>query len=344
MRAAVLGGMAMLAGCVTRPPNTDLFGRPLTPADHQSPGPEAATVPPQPATAGAADPAIAAPAARPWTPAPVVTDARVVTAGTYRVLAGDTLRGIGNRTGAGAEAIAAANGLVEPFIIRAGQQLRIPGGRYHEVRAGQTGIAIARAYGVDWSSVVADNALVPPYVLRVGQRLRLPPGPATDRPMTIEERAQAFTLDIDDIVTGGTPAGATPTPRPPAAAPSRFAWPIDGRVIRRFGPAAAGRVNEGIDIAAPVGTPVRASADGVVVYAGDEIGLFGGLVLIDHGGGWISAYGHLRDVGVAQGDRVTGGSVIAASGDSGQVQQPQLHFELRQNRRPVDPLTRLPAR
>lgn len=342
-RLAFLAGMAMLSGCVTRPPNTDLFGRPLTPGDHQAD----AAPPPAPAPSPVTTnwpPTSRAPATV-WTPAPVATDARIVTADNYTVVAGDTLRGIGNRTGAGAEAIALANGLVEPFVIRPGQQLRIPAGRYHEVRAGQTGIAIARAYGVVWGAVVTENGLVPPYLLRVGQRLRLPQGPATDRPMTIEERAQAFTLDIDDIVTGGgAPAGATPPPRPPAAAPSRFSWPIDGRVIRRFGPAAAGRVNEGIDISAPIGTPVRAAADGVVVYAGDEIGLFGGLILIDHGGGWVSAYGHLRDVGVVQGTRVTAGSVIAASGDSGQVQQPQLHFELRQNRRPVDPITRLPAR
>lgn len=328
-----------LSACVTRPPGTDLFGRPIARTEAESP-PPVATEPLQP-------PVAVEPAARPaWSPAAIITDARMVDEHVYVVVAGDTLRGIGNRTGAGSEAIAAANALSEPYVIRPGQRLRIPGGRYHEVRAGQTGIAIARAYGVDWSSIVADNALSAPYVLRIGQRLRLPAGTTDTRMMTIEERARAFTLDIDDIVTGGTPAtSATPTAQPPAVtAPARFQWPIEGRVIARFGPAASGRRNDGIGIAAPVGTPVRATADGEVIYAGNDIGVLGGLLLIDHGGGWISAYGHMGTLAVGQGARVAAGSVIGTSGESGQADQPQLQFQLRHNRRPVDPLTRLAGR
>ncbi|MEQ1724591.1 MAG: M23 family metallopeptidase [Sphingopyxis sp.] len=351
LRSGVLAALSLLAlsACVARAPGTDIFGRPLAHADTSE------TAPPQERTTvtdGAPDDLLAGielrpPSAAPaWSPAPVATDARQVAARDYVVRTGDTLRGIGNRTGAGSEAIARSNSMAPPYAVRVGQTLHIPGGRYHEVLAGQTGIAIARAYGVDWNQVVADNALVAPYVLRVGQRLRLPPGATPSRPLTVEEQARAFTLDIDDIVTGGTPAtppSATPV-RPPSAAPSRFAWPMEGALLRRFGPAGGGRVNEGIDIAAPVGTPVRASADGVVAYAGSEIGLFGGLILIDHGGGWVSAYGHLDRVAVTSGARVRSGAVIATSGDSGQVQQPQLHFELRQNRRPVDPLRHLPGR
>ena len=347
--AFVLAALTLLSGCVTRPPNTDIFGRPLTRGDHQVDDNVSTTVASPTVANGAPDDLLDGVVLRPpgptaaWSPAPVVTDARTVTDNNYIVRAGDTLRGIGNRTGAGSEAIAAANAMAPPYIIRAGQSLRIPPGRYHEVRAGQTGIAIARAYGVEWGQVVTDNALEPPYTLRIGQRLSLPPGPV---PRTIEEQAQAFTLDIDDIMTGGTPAAVDNAPRAasPAAAPSRFAWPMNGALLRRFGPAAAGRVNEGIDIAAPIGTPVLATADGVVAYSGNEIGLFGGLILIDHGGGWVSAYGHLAQVAVQEGARVRAGAVIATSGDSGQVQQPQLHFELRQNRRPVDPLRHLPAR
>ncbi len=351
---AVAIALLLLSGCVTRPPGTDIFGRPLTPADHQEQ--DAATTGAGD-TGGAGDAAshsvdipeygeMRPPSAAPWSPTPVVTDARIVEQRSYVVAAGDTLRGIGNRTGAGSEAIAIANALVPPYIIQPSQRLRIPGGRYHEVRAGQSGIAIARAYGVDWTQVVSDNALAPPYLLRVGQALRLPPGPAAGREMTPEERASVFTLDIDDIVTGGTRAtpANTPAARPPASAPTRFAWPLEGRVLSRFGPAATGRVNDGIDIAAPVGSPVRATADGLVAYTGNEIGPLGGLVLIDHGGGWVSAYGNLSRVAVASGARVTAGSVIATSGDSGQVEQPQLHFELRRNRLPVDPLRQLPAR
>jgi LysM repeat protein len=117
-----------------------------------------------------------------WSASPVAANAREVTPRSYTVQPGDTLRGIGNRTGAGSEEIARANGLAPPYVIRPGQVLQIPGGRYHEVAAGQTGIAIARAYGVPWSAIIAENQLTEPYVLRVGQRLRLPAGAAPEGP------------------------------------------------------------------------------------------------------------------------------------------------------------------
>lgn len=278
----------------------------------------------------------------------VSRNARLVEARDYIVQPGDTLRGIGNRTGAGSEAIAAANALTAPYVLRPGQRLSIPGGRYHVVAAGETGIAIARAYGVSWTALIAENAMSEPYVLRIGQRLRLPGG--STAPMTPEESAAAFTLDIDDIMTGSAPAAAPPTApaRPPATAAgtaaTRFVWPLEGRLLQRFGPAGGGRVNDGIKIAASLGAPVRAAAGGRVAYAGTDVPLLGGLILIEHAGGWISAYGHLDRVAVRNGDVVESGAIIATAGESGQVREPQLHFELRQNRRPVDPLRQLPAR
>jgi murein DD-endopeptidase MepM/ murein hydrolase activator NlpD len=284
-----------------------------------------------------------------WSAQPVAMTAREVTARSYTVQPGDTLRGIGNRTGAGSEEIARANSLPPPYVIRPGQVLQIPGGRYHEVAAGQTGIAIARAYGVPWPAIIAENSLAEPYVLRIGQRLRLPPS-AAQRPLTVEEQAQAFTLDIDSIMTGARTAEANPpptitTPAPPPMAPTAgyaFQWPVNGRVVARYGAAGAGRVNNGIRIAAPLGTPVRAARAGRVVYAGSEIGLLGGLILIEHDGGWHSAYGHLDRVAVRNGDRVNAGAIIATVGQSGQVPSPQLHFEIRRNRQPVDPVQQLP--
>lgn len=350
--------VALLGGCTApRAADTDLFGRPVARSSSQAPIPAPAPAPSRTVSDGNPDDLLAGIELRPLpTPAQnsastgVRLNAQEVPARQYVVRAGDTLRGIGNRTGAGSEAIAIANGLEPPYTIRAGQVLAIPGGRYHEVEAGQTGIAIARAYRTDWSAIVAENRLEPPYLLRLGQRLRLPAGAAPSRPPTPEERAQAFTLDIDDIVTGSAPAAAVPVaaparPAPPAAAArTRFVWPVEGRLLARFGPAGSGRVNDGIKIAAAHGAPVVAAGDGTIAYAGTEVPLLGGLILIDHGGGWMSAYGHLDRVAVRMGDRIRGGTVIATVGDSGQVQEPQLHFEIRQNQRPVNPLTQLPAR
>ncbi len=291
-----------------------------------------------------------------WEARTVTPDARRVAADSYIVQPGDTLRGIAEKTGAGSEAIARANGIAPPFVIRAGQQLAIPAGRYHLVRAGETGIAISRAYGIAWSRIVTANDLEEPYILRVGQRVVIP----DEGPMSMEERAQAFRLDIDAIVTGGqpalavnqAPARATSSPSrilPPGAAvaePARltggFQWPVRGQVVKRFGPGASGERNDGIKIAVPLDTPVLAAADGVVAYVGSDIAALGGLVIVKHGQGWTSVYGHAGQLLVQRGQSVKKGQMIALSGNSGYADRPQLHFEMRQGRTPVDPLARLP--
>ncbi|MDP3782147.1 MAG: M23 family metallopeptidase [Sphingopyxis sp.] len=297
-----------------------------------------------------------------WTLKPVVGNAVRVTADAYTVRPGDTLRAIGEMSGAGSEALALENDLTPPFTLHPGQQLRIPAGLYHRVDAGETGISIARAYGAEWGEIITINALADPYILRVGQRLRLPSAAraAPPGPVNVSARAAAFSLDIDDIVTGSQPAlaeSSRPTagsaaPRQPVttaiAAPAaftgRFAWPLNGPILARFGPLAPGKISDGINIAAAAGTPIRATADGVVAYAGDQIGVYGGLVLINHGGGWVSAYGHAAKIDVQRGQAVRTGDVIGRAGATGQVQTSQLHFQLRKNRIPIDPMNQLPPR
>ncbi|MFC3440939.1 peptidoglycan DD-metalloendopeptidase family protein [Sphingobium rhizovicinum] len=337
-----------LAACI---PNQAERGEPA-PAAHPAP------TPPPRIGAGAANVKLAEPEPV-WNAQQVVANAATVRASTYIVQPGDTLRGVGNRTGAGSEAIARANGLAPPYAINAGQRLAIPGGRYHLVAAGETGIAIAAAYGVPWRRIVDANGLAEPYVLRRGQRLLLP-GDVPTRPASMEQRAAAFRIDIDDVLTGGQPAlpegartaAASTKPKPlptnlPAAQPGRFsgsfAWPLKGAILSRFGPGDSGAKNNGIDIAAPIGTPIRAAADGVVAYAGDRIAVFGGLVLLNHGDSWVSAYGHASRIDVVRGQKVTKGQVIGLTGDTGYASKPKLHFELRKDRVPVNPLGQLPS-
>lgn len=297
-----------------------------------------------------------------WTLQGVAPNARSVGATVYTVRSGDTLRMIGEATGAGSEAIALENDLAAPFLLKPGQQLHIPAGLYHRVAAGETGIGIAQAYAADWGEIVTLNALAEPYILRIGQRLRLPANARSLTPAQIDvaARAAAFRLDIDDIETGSQPALAanqaptigTAVPRAPVtgaiAAPARFTgrfrWPLSGTVIAKFGPLAPGKVNHGINIAAVAGTPFYAAADGVIAYAGDQIGVYGGLILISHGEGWVSAYGHAQQINVKRGQAVKAGDTIGLAGASGQVQSPQLHFQLRKNRLPVDPMKQLPPR
>lgn len=141
-------------------------------------------------------------------------------------------------------------------------------------------------------------------------------------------------------------AGRVPKPRlrpsalPPdsARAGERFLWPVEGPLLSRFGAKPDGRHNDGINVAVPVGSAVRAAQDGVVAYAGNEIGGYGNLVLIRHRGGWMTAYAHNDSLLVRKGDAVRRGQVISRSGKSGRVSRPQAHFEIRRHGEPQDPL------
>lgn len=120
-----------------------------------------------------------------------------------------------------------------------------------------------------------------------------------------------------------------------------FAWPVKGQIIGKFGPDSQGLKNDGINIAAPLGSPVRAAGDGVVAYAGNELRGFGNLVLVKHADGWITAYAHNETLMVKKGDNVKKGQQIAKVGQTGNVNSPQLHFEIRKGAQAVDPLPRL---
>jgi murein DD-endopeptidase MepM/ murein hydrolase activator NlpD len=117
-----------------------------------------------------------------------------------------------------------------------------------------------------------------------------------------------------------------------------FRWPVRGRIIAGFGPKPTGQQNDGINIAVPEGTPVRAAEDGVVAYSGNELKGYGNLVLVRHATGHVTAYAHNSELLVKRGDSVKRGQVIAKSGQTGNVSSPQLHFEVRKGATPVDPM------
>ncbi len=238
----------------------------------------------------------------------------------------------------------------------------VPGGRRHIVKRGETGLAIAKAYGVPWNRIATANRIARDATIYVGQPLFIPTAPPqgqAGRPPTPEERAAAFRLDVDDLVTGSSPAaasrppapspgagssgtGATP-PKPAVAGIPQLSWPVEGRVIlSRYGPKAGGRVNDGINIKARAGETVRAASAGEVIYVGDAIAGFGLMLLLRHPGGIVTAYAHLEDALVDRGEKVARGQPVARAGASGGATEPQLHFELRQGRQTLDPLLYLP--
>lgn len=308
----------------------------------------------------AAAPAVPPAAPPAWEARKVDQNAVDVKAQTYIVKAGETLSHVVRKTGAGADAIVRGNALSPPFTLRPGQKLQIPAGRYHRVGKGESGIAISRAYGVDWSRIATLNHIEQGDLLREGDRL-LVPSRREVAVMSIDERARAFDLDIDDLVTGTQPAlarharpvapvksAATPPPvdqpvaEPKGSFTGKFAWPLHGRIVRPFGPLPTGARNNGINIAAKGGDTVTAAADGVVAFAG-TLAAFGNLVLIRHAGAWNTVYGHLRKLTVTRGQAVKRGQPLGEAGATGAASEPQLHFEILNGRQAVNPIDRLPA-
>jgi len=297
-----------------------------------------------------------------WEVATVPPDATEVAKTIYVVQPGDTLSAVVRKTNAGADVIAHENDLKPPFALRAGQKLKIPGGRYHVVKKGQSGIAIARAYQVEWTRIIELNHLKEPFTLREGQRLMLPPAKEVAK-MSLEQRAAAFKIDLTDLATGSEPALAstakpaaptpsparqlaptTPTAEPDVAFAGKFDWPVEGRVIRAYGPMDNGGRNDGIAIAAPRGTPIAAAADGVVMWVGEHPA-FGNVVLIRHGSGWITIYGNADKLLVKRGQAVKIGQTIARVGTTGSsADRPQTFFEVLQGKKPINPMRLLPKR
>lgn len=126
------------------------------------------------------------------------------------------------------------------------------------------------------------------------------------------------------------------TPKPSISG-ARFIKPVDGQVIANFGDRSDGTFNDGINIAGSEGSPVKAAANGSVVYSGNQLQGYGNLLIIRHEDGYLTAYAHLKDLDLSKGEVVKQGDVIGKIGKSGNVESPQLHFGVRKGREPVDP-------
>jgi len=247
---------------------------------------------------------------------------------TVRVARGDTVYAISRRHQVSMRAIIEANGLTPPYDLKVGQRIVLPRDREHIVGRGETVYGISRAYGVDAYELATANGLVAPFALRVGQTLRIPASGT--------ESAASQPTPPTPVMATRRPVVPATVPRPPPAS-GGFVWPVKGKVVSAFGAKTKGLHNDGINIAARRGTPVRAAENGVVAYAGNELRGFGNMLLIKHAGGWITAYAHNEELLVKRGDKVRRGQIVARVGSSGSVTKPQLHFELRKGKQAVDP-------
>lgn len=226
-------------------------------------------------------------------------------------------------------------------------------GRY-EVQSGDSLYKIARQYGVKSFDLQRYNAITDPRRVRPGTVLRVPGGTGAPTSPSNVNSGQRYAALTDGSTSDAAPATRgvrTVTIRPSNEKPPvnlrpvtesserKLLWPVRGKVIAGFGARADGTHNDGVNFSVPPGTDVFASDDGVVAYAGSELRSYGNLILVRHDNGWVTAYAHNDKLLVGRGDKVKRGQVIAKSGSSGQVDQPQVHFELRQSsKKPVDPI------
>jgi len=214
------------------------------------------------------------------------------------------------------------------------------------VQRGDTLYGIAFRNGLDFRDLAAWNAIGPPYTIYPGQNLRLrPPGKVAAAPTPRPPAGVVTRPATPPAQTQPAPKPAAPVAASPAPVPvnSGFAWqwPADGTIISRF--TAGDATRQGIGIAGNSGQPVRAAAAGVVVYSGAGLVGYGELIIIKHSDTWLSAYGHNRKRLVNEGQNVAAGQQIAEMGRSGAARD-MLHFEIRYNGKPQDPLLYLPRR
>lgn len=222
---------------------------------------------------------------------------------------------------------------------RSGPPVKVSKPRYgasHVVQRGETVYRIATGNGITALDLALWNNIPPPYTIHPGQRLRLYPGGASSRPVASSSRPASASRPA---------ATVSPSPAAPVYAPASsgltWRWPADGQLAGRF--VSGDPTKQGIDVAGSAGQPVRAAADGVVVYSGSGLVGYGELIIIKHNEQWLSAYGHNRARLVNEGQLVKAGQHIAEMGRTGAARD-MLHFEIRYNGKPVDPLGYLPKR
>jgi murein DD-endopeptidase MepM/ murein hydrolase activator NlpD len=251
-----------------------------------------------------AAPAQAAPATR-----PVV--AAAAPASIHVVNRGDTLLGISRRYHVSVAELARANGIEKTARLRLGTKITVPASAAAVAPTTQPAVAVAQpAVLGSPATKMASLANDPQQKARLAQSAPIEEAPA------------------ETPVKAAEATGALPT----------FRWPVRGKVITSYGAKTNGKANDGINLAVPEGTPVKAAEDGVVAYSGNELKGYGNLILIRHANGYVTAYAHASELLVKRGDTIKRGQVIAKSGQSGEVGSPQLHFEIRKGSSPVDPL------
>lgn len=272
--------------------------------------------------------------------------------GTHVVKRGETLYQVSRVENVPIRSLIDANNLQPPYELQVGQKLSIPSARYHVVKPGDTVYSISRTYGVDMSTLTSTNHVTQPYTIKVGQKLQLPSKVNNQMTASVNEGQRDpagvpvgrpdnnYVTTTPPAVPAARPVAGVKEPLPPPPVPKGdFVWPAQGKIISTYGPKEGGQHNDGINIAVPSGSPVKAAQNGVVAYAGNELKGYGNLLLVRHSNGWMTAYAHNSKLMVKRGDTVMRGQTISLAGSTGSVTSPQVHFEVRKGAKAVDQRT-----
>ena len=315
------------------------FAKPQTRVAAPGPTPVGAPAPARAAIAPVA--AQAAPAVVAAAP-PVPSVAVAAWAGSYQIKPGESLYGIARAHHVSLNDLQAANAIADVNKVRPGMALKVPAGVVLPAAAAEAPVTPA-------TTEPATPRVVQKAATKVTAEAAPAARPGAFAPKIINggpKPEAAFDPPADEPAAAAVPAAkpirtASVVPMAPAAAPAtgtaKLRWPVKGQVVGTFGKRPDGTHNDGVNVAVPAGTDVHAAEAGSVAYAGSELKGYGNLVLVRHDNGLVTAYAHNDQLLVKRGDAVKRGQVIAKAGKSGAVDQPQLHFELRQGSKPVDP-------
>ena len=284
------------------------------------------------------------------------------------VAAGDTLYSLAQLYGTTVDELIRENNLSAPYTLSVGQKLKVPVEKESmavqtitvptrattttrvelqeiTVAVGDTLYSLSRKYSVPVNDLAVMNNLSAPFTLSVGQKLKVPN--LNNAPVRTKVAATNDSNTAPTVAASGKPKekiSSDPTQKLPtisARSSSKFSWPVQGKVLSAYGAKGDGLFNDGINIAAARGTSVGAAENGVVAYAGNEVKGMGNLIIIQHSGGWMTVYAHLDSMSVRRGNKVSVGQKIGTVGETGKVDQPQLHFEIRKGTKAYNPASYL---
>ncbi|MEC6997693.1 MAG: M23 family metallopeptidase [Pseudomonadota bacterium] len=236
-----------------------------------------------------------------------------------KIITGDTLKSISRKYSVSIRELIKRNNLKTPYILKPGKTLIIPMAIKYKIRKGDSLYKIAECSNISIEDIRQRNKYIQERKLKIGNIIKMPYFAEINKCKAVanfKKQKNKKYIKSKKI----------------------FRWPVDGKVIATFGIKTSGRRNDGINIKAPYGSPVRASKDGKVIYRGNELPAWGNLILVKHKDGWTTAYAHLDKFFVKLGSELKTGEILGSVGKTGNVFDYQLHFQVRKKSKPLDPI------